>query len=492
MDPEFEPKELVRRFSEQVRDKLQESGSQDDHELERCLTETLEARDSKRRAQIEKIYNYQRSSSDEERLNLKHSRHALEAALESFGQTVSKDQKNTLAVKISSWQDVKATIERVQASWEQKRDNSKFRRGAEYLRSICNTIDSHSAVLEMLPSSNDYASVLCGGLTTVVKASANYTNIVETLPRALLEINNIVAAVEREIRIFEAPSTKSLTWRMYGRIFTLLTHVVEWYTQRWSQRLLRSFNENLAEFFETQLRQIRQDSDFIRRDISLQAHTDARLSRLYNESLDDKISFMMTLEARDRRARESMRYRYQDFKELMDAEQRKSLENTGKQQDILAIVWTGVRTRYTGDAMSEILEGRVQNLPVGSAATVVSEEDDVSSFITSSSTSHQNTSSDKEEERVEAVSTRELVLLSSARLEDFFDRDKVQQYLDFPASFYVPSDISIVSYRMTHFLAYPESMLLLPGKPDFRLCPTLAYCLTRHHKKTGGQEKPWS
>lgn len=62
MNPKFEPKELVRRFSEQVRDKLQESGSQDDHELERCLTETLEARESKRRAQIEKIYSYQLSS----------------------------------------------------------------------------------------------------------------------------------------------------------------------------------------------------------------------------------------------------------------------------------------------------------------------------------------------------------------------------------------------------------------------------------------------
>lgn len=35
------------------------------------------------------------------------------------------------------------------------------------------------------------------------------------------------------------------------------------------------------------------------------------------------------------------------------------------------------------------------------------------------------------------------MLLSSARFEDFFDRDKIQLHLDFPASFYVPSDISV-------------------------------------------------
>lgn len=190
-----------------------------------------------------------------------------------------------------------------------------------------------------------------------------------------MEINNIVAAVGKEVTIFEAPSTKGLTWRMYGRIFTLLTHTIQWYTQRWSQRLLRSFNENLAEFFETQLRQIRQDSDFIHRDVSLQAYTDVRLSRIYSEGIDDKIHFMMTLEERDRRARESVGYRYQDFKELMDSEQRTSLQNPDKRHDILALVWTRVRRRYSGEAISEIVEERSQNFPMGSAVNVASEED---------------------------------------------------------------------------------------------------------------------
>lgn len=50
----------MRRFSEQVREKPEENGPQEDDE--RCLAETLEAREGERRAQIEKIYNYQRSS----------------------------------------------------------------------------------------------------------------------------------------------------------------------------------------------------------------------------------------------------------------------------------------------------------------------------------------------------------------------------------------------------------------------------------------------
>ena len=70
---------------------------------------------------------------------------------------------------IASWDDVRKVVEGMQFRWEQKQQDGKFRKALKGLRKFGNTVQNHSSALKMLPTNNEYVSLFCGALVTVLK-----------------------------------------------------------------------------------------------------------------------------------------------------------------------------------------------------------------------------------------------------------------------------------------------------------------------------------
>jgi hypothetical protein len=71
--------------------------------------------------------------------------------------------------KFESWEDVIAVVEKTRENLERKQNKGKFRNATKHLRSFCNGIKHHSTALKLLPTSNQYVSVLYGALATAIQ-----------------------------------------------------------------------------------------------------------------------------------------------------------------------------------------------------------------------------------------------------------------------------------------------------------------------------------
>ena len=70
--------------------------------------------------------------------------------------------------------DVINVVENVESEWRYKKRKGFSGQTKTCFRKICNTLGSHSTLLELLPSGSQYASVFCGTLQTVIKVSARF------------------------------------------------------------------------------------------------------------------------------------------------------------------------------------------------------------------------------------------------------------------------------------------------------------------------------
>jgi hypothetical protein len=64
--------------------------------------------------------------------------------------------------------DVQRIIAQVQEQWDKKDTTNKFGRAKALFHKICNGIHNHSAALKLIPSENNYVSVLSGAINMIV------------------------------------------------------------------------------------------------------------------------------------------------------------------------------------------------------------------------------------------------------------------------------------------------------------------------------------
>ena len=175
----------------------------------------------------------------------------------------------------------------------------------------------------------------------------------EALPRALVEINDAVAAIEKRSWLFENDTMKCYMWRIYSQIFSFFGEVIRWYTKRSVQRLLSSFNEHLPEFFDDQVEEIQKLAKLVHNEADFRAQADAQINRLYLEEMDGKFDrFMMELRERDR----AQRSRYERFREALEEKKRDELWDKQVLEKTLLETWNKIKRQDTGSAMTEILE----------------------------------------------------------------------------------------------------------------------------------------
>ncbi|RAR06416.1 phytanoyl-dioxygenase family protein [Stemphylium lycopersici] len=408
-EEQFVPREIVRAFSMRIRAN-NENDADGGSEIERALVQNFEDDESQQKKRIRQINEYLDSTSQLGR--------ALQLSMQEFTSRVQKSTSQDVAPrKIETWEDVASIVENMMDRLKRKQDASKFRRATKHLRTFCNTVKAHSTGLKMLPTSNDYVTVFYGALATVLQASEGYTKIMEALPRALAEINDAVAAIEKRSWLFENDTMKCYMWRIYSQIFSFLGEVIRWYTKRSVQRLLSSFNEHLPEFFDDQVEEIQKLAKLVHDEADFRAQADAQINRLYLEEMDGKFDrFMIELSERDR----AQRGRYERFREALEERKRDELWDKQVLEKILLETWNKIKRQDTGFAMTEILEEDARRRISWLEGPEDMELMHSDSFL-DSRTSMRRDSGDSDT----AKGTRDALLLRSARLEDYFDRAKV-------------------------------------------------------------------
>lgn len=67
------------------------------------------------------------------------------------------------------WKDVESAVGMLRAQWAHRSKESHVSQTMEWLRKMCRGLHNHSTLLKMIPSENNYTSLICGAVTMVVK-----------------------------------------------------------------------------------------------------------------------------------------------------------------------------------------------------------------------------------------------------------------------------------------------------------------------------------
>jgi len=88
-------------------------------------------------------------------------------AMKEFQDLVPEELRSTEMPK--SWSDVELAVSTVQAEWEIKTKESHGARARHWVRKMCTGLHNHSAVLNMLPTNNEYVSLISGAVVMIIK-----------------------------------------------------------------------------------------------------------------------------------------------------------------------------------------------------------------------------------------------------------------------------------------------------------------------------------
>ncbi|KAF4879709.1 hypothetical protein CGCSCA1_v001046 [Colletotrichum siamense] len=176
------------------------------------------------------------------------------------------------------------TVQEIQRAWESKRKNSRLARAKSLFHKFCGTLHAHKALIEILPSGNEYVSIFTGTLNAVIQASANHEKIAEGLSEALCVMSQHVDDCKKELQLFDMEDMQVLVADLYAHIFLLLSSVMDWMMKKRIKRLLDSFNDDLPSVFSSEISKIQAISDRIRHLASQKARAELRSTRLTAES----------------------------------------------------------------------------------------------------------------------------------------------------------------------------------------------------------------
>lgn len=114
-----------------------------------------------------------------------------------------------------------------------------------HLRRLCSTLYAHKKAFALLPSQNNYASSLCGGLTLIISAAVNYDEIAEVLSDKVAAIAEKVSSVADIVKLIETQKMCKLYAEIHAQVFIFYRDTITWYMGRKRDRFVKSFNEQL-------------------------------------------------------------------------------------------------------------------------------------------------------------------------------------------------------------------------------------------------------
>ncbi|KAK2767721.1 hypothetical protein FQN54_003879 [Arachnomyces sp. PD_36] len=364
------PGALVERFSWEMENRGRSDSDTD--EFNQLRLDLIEQTKRKRRArdiEIRRIEeHFSETRSDDESVFDK-TRQELLQSMKKFQALVPEEFRSTTVVP-RSWSDVERAVSAVQSKWDSKPKDSQVSRTKQWLRKMCNGMNDHSAALNMLPKDSEYVSLVGGAVIMIIKASANYTSITEAFVRGIVDINDAVAIVQKN-QIYNTEPIQQLTMRLYSRIFSYLTKFMTWYTDRSRTRFLKSFNENVQQIFDEDLKQIEKISLLLSQQLQLYTSADVRVSKLLAEDTNWTVKYLVKLvenEKTQRKLQEEATARL--IQTMFLGQFKKSTEEIEKSsKKMMAEYNERVRQEISGAAVTSLLEHRISQEFLGTGKT---------------------------------------------------------------------------------------------------------------------------
>ncbi|KAJ4982814.1 phytanoyl- dioxygenase family protein [Stagonosporopsis vannaccii] len=274
-------------------------------------------------------------------------------------------------------------------SWEAKRWTGKRGKAKSYFHRLCNTLDAHSNVLDVIPRGSEYTSIFAGTLTTIIKASVNHEAIAEDLTQTLCEIGEVIKSCEVDLQLFRTESMQRAVVDLYAHIFLFLNDAMCWYMKSSLKKTLDSFNEKFRDMFANSVANIRRQASVIRHIAAQGSGAELRVMKL--GLLDVMQDARLGLQGHKRHEAEIQVLAQQ--MQLQVASKKAELQKRDAQLQKLQ------------RSLDVLLHDAAQAVPAVLAVSTVSPVDDSS---------------------VKSIAFRDNILLQSAVMEDYFHRDRVR------------------------------------------------------------------
>ncbi|KAG9228395.1 hypothetical protein BJ875DRAFT_547773 [Amylocarpus encephaloides] len=179
----------------------------------------------------------------------------LSHAWKVFRTTIPKDEQETLEGKIPSVSGLVDMVSSVAKEWQTTRETNKSGRFMKHFTRFCQTLDSHSYMLEVLPIRNEYVSLFTGVLKTVINTSP----MLEKIPT------------------------------LYAHIFLYPEDTMEWYRKRSRSRFRDAFRQDFFDKFEATILNTQNLSLDVLREASVSSMAEIRQIRITSDILLDEL-----------------------------------------------------------------------------------------------------------------------------------------------------------------------------------------------------------
>ncbi|CAJ2501363.1 Uu.00g042160.m01.CDS01 [Anthostomella pinea] len=336
----------------------------------------------------------------------------------SFLTNCSGQDRLNLARSEPTMEGVIELVQEVTAAAQAKKDSSRRGKAMKYFHKFCRTVDSHKAMLEIIPQGSEYVSILAGTLTVVIQASINHERMAEDLSEALCSISEYVVECKVELELFRTQAMMKLIADFYAHIFVFLSDVMDWIAEKRRRRLLDSFNENFYQKFEDKIETIKRKSEMIRNLAAQSSRAEQRATRLTLEELAKDVR--VGLVGEERRHAEMTYFAERMERELLARQEERQLQSDQQLKQLAerltsmlqdkAVVWIGDMRSVNGGLPLGLTE--LQHL-----ASPLQMLSGAGGYSRSGSPAIVGW-------------TAEEVLLNSRHMEDFFHRDRIRLQTD--------------------------------------------------------------
>ncbi|KAK5307686.1 hypothetical protein LTR99_000658 [Exophiala xenobiotica] len=186
--------------------------------------------------------------------------------------------------KVWTFQGFQKAVEEAKVKWE-----SKKRLGGGRVQAIFHKMMSkfkvHSNLFGLIPSGNEYTSVLCWAATCLVNSSVQHTDTVQELGNVMEVVNEAASVVEIESRLFKGPAVQQAVAMFYTAVFLLLGDVAMWYNSNSLQKFRNSMHQGFDKQFKSGLENVQRLSAAVGRTAELAAAAEGRVTRITVEEL---------------------------------------------------------------------------------------------------------------------------------------------------------------------------------------------------------------
>ncbi|KIW48225.1 uncharacterized protein PV06_00834 [Exophiala oligosperma] len=181
--------------------------------------------------------------------------------------------------KVWTFRDFQTAVEVARKNWESKKRLGGGKAQAVFHK-IMGKFKVHSNLFSLVPSANEYTSIICWAATCLVNASVQHTETVEELANVMEVVNEAAAQVEQESRLFRGPAVQQAVAKFYSAVFLLLGDVATWYSSNSLRKFRNSMHQGFDKQFKSGLENVQRLSTVVGRTTLLAAAAEGRVTRM--------------------------------------------------------------------------------------------------------------------------------------------------------------------------------------------------------------------